>query len=234
MTGYYRKFIQRYGCIAKPLTALTKKDNCQWNQETQQAFEQLKQALVTALVLYLPDFTQPFTVECDASSRGIRAVLMQNLHPIAYFSKALSDRNLAKLAYECEIMALALAVQHWRPYLLGIKFTVFTNQKSLGYLLHQRFTTLDQQHWVVKLLGFNFDINYKPSKENRDVDALSRQEEGSYSSFLSSPTWEEGYHLVQEANQDPVLQKIKAAYFITHCPDLDLHCTMIFSSIKVG
>ena len=86
---------------------------------------------------------------------------MQNLHPIAYFSKTLSDRNLAKSTYECEIMALALAVQHWRPYLLGSKFTMFTNQKSLGYLPHRRFTTLDQQHWVVKLLGFNFDINYK-------------------------------------------------------------------------
>ena len=112
LTRYYRKFSQGYGCIAKPLTALTKKDNFQWNQETQLAFEQLKQAIVTDSVLHLPDFTQPFEVECDASCSGIGAVLMQ---PIAYFSKALSDRNIAKSAYEREIIALALAAQHWRP-----------------------------------------------------------------------------------------------------------------------
>ena len=230
LTGYYPKFIQGYGCIAKPLTTLTKKDNFQWNQETQRAFEQLKQPLVIAPVLHLSYFTQLFTVECDASGSGIAAVLMQNLHPIAYFNEVLSDRNLAKSAYEREIMALALTVQHWRPYLLGSKFTVFTYQKSLGYLLHQRFTTPDQQHWVLKLLGFNFDINYKSSKENRAADALSRQEEGSYNSFLSSPTWEEGYHLVQEANQDPVLQKIKAALLHNSLsrPGFTLHNDILF------
>ena len=160
LTGYFCKFIQWYGCIAKPLTALTKKDNSQWSQETQRAFERLKQALVIAPILHLPDFSQLFAIECDASGSGIGAVLMQNLHPIAYFNKALFDTNLAKSAYEREIMALALAVQHWRPYLLGSKFIVFTNQKSLGFLLQQRITSPDEHHWVVKLLGFNFDINY--------------------------------------------------------------------------
>ena len=89
------------------------------------AFEQLKKAIVTAPVLRLPDFCQPFEIECDASFKGIGAVLMQNQHPIAYFSKALSERNLAKSTYEQEIIALALAVQHWRPYLLGKQFKVF-------------------------------------------------------------------------------------------------------------
>ena len=112
---------------------------------------------------------------------------------------------------------------------------MFTYQKSLGYLLHQRFTTPDQQHWVVKLLGFNFDINYKSSKENRVVNALSRQEEGSYNS-LSSPTWEEGYHLVQEANQDPVLQKIKATLLQNSLsrPGFTLHNDILFHNDRLA
>ena len=68
--------------------------------------------MVTTLELQLPDFTIPFEIECNATGTGIEAVLMQNRHPIAYYSKALSDRNFAKSAYEHEIMALALAMQH--------------------------------------------------------------------------------------------------------------------------
>ena len=165
--------------------------------------------MVTAPVLQLPDFTQPFEIECDAFGKGIRVVLMQSKHPIAYFSKAFSRRSLAKSAYEREIMALAMAVQHWRPYLLGRKFKVFSDQKSLGHLLQQRITTTDQQNWVAKLLGYNFEITYKPGKENRAADALSRREEGTYHSLISFPTWDKGFHIVQEANQDPEIQKIK-------------------------
>ena len=134
---------------------------------------------------------------------------MQNRHPIAYFSKALLERNMTKSAYEREIMALALAVQHWRPYLLGRQFKVFSNQKSLGYLLQQRITTLDQQNWEAKLLGYNFEILYKPGKENRAADALSRRVEGAYNSLVSFPAWEEGYQLLQEADKDSIFQKIK-------------------------
>ena len=125
ITGYYRKFIQDYGCIARSITTLTKKDNFKWDPDTQVAFEKLKQVMVTTQVLQLPVFTQPFDLECDALGFRMGVVLMQNRHPIAYFSKALSDRNLLKSAYEREIMALALAMQHWRLYLLGREFKVF-------------------------------------------------------------------------------------------------------------
>lgn len=71
-------------------------------------------------------------------------------------------------------MAVALAIEHWRPYLLGRKFTVRTDKESLGQLLLQRVTTMDQQNWVAKLLGCRFDIGYKPGLENRGADALLR------------------------------------------------------------
>ena len=68
--------------------------------------------MVIVPVLRLLDFSLPYEIECDASGKGIGAVLMQNQHPIAYFSKVLSERNMTKSAYEQEMMALALAVQH--------------------------------------------------------------------------------------------------------------------------
>ncbi|GJQ99979.1 retrotransposon-related protein [Tanacetum coccineum] len=123
LTDYYRKFIEGYGKIAKPLTKLTKKDGFLWCSEAQSAFENLKKIMASAPVLALLNFSQPFKIECDASGRGIEAVLMQSQRPITYFGKALSDQNLNKSAYEKEIMTLVLAIQHWRPYLLGRSFT---------------------------------------------------------------------------------------------------------------
>ena len=98
--------------MARPLIELTKKDNFKWGVESQQAFEELKRRLTTAPVLALPDFTKQFVIESDASGGGIGAILMQDKRPIAYFSKALGRRNLTKSAYEKEMMAIVLAIQH--------------------------------------------------------------------------------------------------------------------------
>uniref|UniRef100_A0A2N9GM02 Integrase catalytic domain-containing protein n=1 Tax=Fagus sylvatica TaxID=28930 RepID=A0A2N9GM02_FAGSY len=129
---YYRKFIQGYGKIAGPLTSMLKKDSFIWSLEAKKAFEQLKQTMTQAPVLALPDFTKPFIVECDASGTGIGGVLMQNQKPIAFISQALQGRNLAMSTYDKEMLALVLAVQKWRPYLMGRKFIVRTDHKSLN------------------------------------------------------------------------------------------------------
>lgn len=106
------------------------------------AFEQLKAAIISAPVLIVPDFQKPFEIECDASGSGVGVVLVQQGQPIAYFSKALSPKIVSHSAYEKEFMALALAINHWRPYFLGRKFFVKTDQKSLGHLLEQQIVTL--------------------------------------------------------------------------------------------
>ena len=114
LTGYYCQFIVGYRQKARPLTELLKKGGYNWGQEASDAFEGLKQAMMEAPILALPDFEQEFMVESDASKHGVGAVLIQQGQPIAFFSTTFKGKNVFLLAYEKELLALALVVQHWR------------------------------------------------------------------------------------------------------------------------
>lgn len=138
LTRYYRKFIRDYGKVAMPLTELTKKYEFQWGPITQKAFDILKEKLITTPVLALPNFNKEFLIECDTSGGEVGVIIMQGKQPIAYFSKALRVKNMAKSSYEKELTVVVLAIQHWRPYLLGRHFVVSTNQKSLKKFLQQK------------------------------------------------------------------------------------------------
>jgi hypothetical protein len=126
LTGYYRKFIRGYGIIAAPLTALLKKNSFHWTSEATAAFLRLKDAVTSPPILRLPDFSQTFTIECDACATGIGAVLMQEGRPIAFLSQAVKGQALHLSTYEKELFSLVTAVQKWRPYLLGRSFKVKT------------------------------------------------------------------------------------------------------------
>jgi hypothetical protein len=135
LSGYYRKFIRHYGLLSSPLTDLLKKHNpfC-WTPQHQMCFDNLKQALVSAPVLALPDFSKGFTIETDASAKGIGAVLMQDHHPIAYLSKALRPKAQALSTYEKECLALIMAVTKWKQYLQHKEFSILTDHRSLLHL----------------------------------------------------------------------------------------------------
>jgi hypothetical protein len=204
LTGYYRKFVKNYGKIAAPLTTLLKKNSFNWTPAAAQAFQTLKMAMCTTPVLALPDFTKTFVLECDASGKGIGAVLMQAGRPLAFTSKQLSEKNLGKPIYEKEMLAILHAVELWRPYLLGQRFQIKTDHQSLKYFLEQRISSQEQQKWVTKLFGYDYEIIYKKGKDNVVEDALSQKYEDEGSLFSLSfivPDWLQAVH--QEWLQDP-------------------------------
>lgn len=126
----------------------------------------------------MPDFGKEFVVETYASGYGLGAVMMQENRPIAYYSQVLGPRARGRSIYEKELMAICLAVEKWKHYLLGRHFVIRTDQQSLRYITQQREIGADYQKWVRKLIGFDFDIQYKPETANRVADALSRKGEG--------------------------------------------------------
>ncbi|KAJ0940339.1 putative nucleotidyltransferase, Ribonuclease H [Helianthus annuus] len=174
LTGYYRRFIKNYASIAGPLTDLLRRDAFNWNDTTLAAFTHLKELLSSTPILRLPDFSKPFVLETDASGIGIGAVLSQDKHPLAYFSKKLCPRMQQASTYHREMYAITQAIAKWRQYLLGHKFTIITDQQSLKRLQDQVIQTPEQQKWLGKLLGFDFDIMYRPGSQNSAADALSR------------------------------------------------------------
>jgi hypothetical protein len=103
-------------------------------------------------------------------------VLIQDKHPIAYFSRLVAPCHRSLAAYEWELIGLVDAIRHWSPYLWGRRFTVQTDHYSLMFLLDQRLATIPQHHWVEKLLGFDFAMEYKPGAQNTVADALSRRD----------------------------------------------------------
>lgn len=122
---------------AWPQTQQLKMDNFGWNDKAKAAFESLKKAMASVPVLALPDFLKPFVIEINASSHGLGAVLMQHQRPIAYSSQVLPSRARSRSIYEKELMAILFAIQKWRHYLIGRRFVVRTDQKSLKFLLEQ-------------------------------------------------------------------------------------------------
>ncbi|GJY66503.1 ty3-gypsy retrotransposon protein [Tanacetum coccineum] len=171
---YHIKFIKGFATISHPLTSLLKKNAFQWSDFAQEAFEQLKQAMIQTPILAFPNFDAEFVIETNTSGIGLGVVLQQCGHPIAYLSKTLAPKHQSLSTYEKEFMAVVLALEKWKCNLLDRHFKIKTDHFSLKYFLDQRLSTPFQTKWLPKLLGFDYEIIYKKGADNAAADALSR------------------------------------------------------------
>jgi hypothetical protein len=178
LCSYYRRFVKGFSQLGAPLTDLTKKGAFHWTEESQQTFNKMKEVMSTCPVLALPDFSQPFVLECDASGVGIGAVLMQGGHPIVFESRKLDESERLYPIYDKEMLAIMHALTKFRQYLVGSRFVVKTDHNSLKYFLDQKDLSERQQKWVSKIQAFDFDIEYVKGKRNIVADALSRRPAG--------------------------------------------------------
>ena len=180
LAGYYRRFIQDFSNIAMPLTRLTKKNvTVRWGTDQQMAFETLRWRLCEAPILVLPEELNDLVVYCDTSISGLGVVLVQRGHVIAYASRQLKPHKENYPTHFRSLGAVVFALKIWRHYLYGVRFTIYTDHKSLKYLKDQQNLNMRHRRWLDVLKDYDCEILYHPRKANMVADALSHKTEGS-------------------------------------------------------
>ena len=176
LAGYYRRFVKGFFIIGSPLTNLLRKGiKFQWTDKCQNSFEQLKGMLVEAPVLTQPTLRKEYTLYSDASCIGLGRVLMQDGKVVAYASKKLKPHEQNYPTHDLELVVVLFALKIWRHYLYGEKCRIYTDHKSLKYLLTQKELNLRQQRWLELFKDYDYIIDYHPGKANVVADALSRK-----------------------------------------------------------
>ena len=181
LLGYYRKFVNRFSDLTKPLTKCLKKGaSITHNKEFVDCFESCKNLLMNEPILQYPDFEKTFNLTTDASNVAIGAVLSQgsigNDLPIAYASRTLNESEQNYSTIEKELLAIVYAVKYFRPYLFGRHFNVITDHKPLEWLFSLKEPNSKLIRWKLKLQEYDYTIFYKKGKLNQNADALSRIE----------------------------------------------------------
>lgn len=176
--NYYRKFIRNFANIAQPLNELSRKGIIfNWNEKCQTSFESLKNALMNPPILQYPDFScnKGFILKTDASGYAIGAVLCNsNDRPVAYASRVLNKAEKNYCTVEKELLAIVWSVKHFRPYLYGKKFQIFTDHRPLVYLFGMTNPSSRLTKFRLILEEYDFSIHYIKGSHNVTADALSR------------------------------------------------------------
>ncbi|GJS55218.1 putative reverse transcriptase domain-containing protein [Tanacetum coccineum] len=158
------------------MTKLTqKKVKFVWSDKQEAAFQLLKQKLCSAPILTLPEGSEDFIAYCDTSKKGLGAVLIQREKVISYASRQLEIHEKNYTTHDLELGAVVFALKIWRHYVYGTKCTVFTDHKSLQYILDQKELNMRQRRWFELLSDYDCDIRYHPGKANVVADALKKE-----------------------------------------------------------
>nr|GEY39196.1 putative reverse transcriptase domain-containing protein [Tanacetum cinerariifolium] len=145
-------------------------------EKEENAFQLIKQKLCSVPILALPEGSEDFVVYCDASHKGLGAVLMKREKVITYASRQLNVYEQNYTTHDLELGSVVFALKIWRHYMYETKCTVFIDHKSLQHILDQKELNMRQRRWLELLSDYDCDIRYHPRKANVVADALSHKE----------------------------------------------------------
>ncbi|GBG77112.1 hypothetical protein CBR_g23437 [Chara braunii] len=180
LASYYRKFVRNFSTIAAPLHRLLKKETIwKWDQDSTSAFKKLKKALIEYPVLKVSDPSLPFVVTTDASQYGMGVVLQQDdgngYRPVEFMLARLPSAKVAASTYERGFYAPRQALDHWKHYLLGRHFKVYSDHETLRWLKTHAKMTPKLTRWAVEINQFDFELKPVKGKYSVVADALSRR-----------------------------------------------------------
>eukprot|EP00253_Pinus_taeda_P031986 PITA_31986 len=170
LARFYRKFIRNFSKICAPMLDTIKKVNqpFRWTEAAKHSFQILKKKITERPVLRLPDFNKLFQVRCDASGTAIGVVLSQEDRPVAYFNEKLNESRQKYLTYDKEFYAIVQALKHWRHYLLGNEFVLFSDNSALQYIMQQHKLNHKHAAWVEYLQSFTFVLKHISGQSNKE------------------------------------------------------------------
>lgn len=181
LTGYFRKFIQSYSIIAKPLSDLMKKGaKFKFEEQEERAFQDLKRTLSNAPVLKIFQEDGELELHADASIEGYGAILMQrtaednDFHPVYYYSRKTTPAEKKYISYELEMLAVIKALEKFRVYLLGRNFKIITDCSAFQQTMDKAKLSPRVARWALSLGQFDYSIHHRSGSGMRHVDSLSR------------------------------------------------------------
>ena len=182
LASFYRKYVPDFTVVAAPLTDATKKGNrneITWDEARQRAFREMKKRISEPPILRLPDVTQTFVLQTDASRIGIGAVLLQEdsageKRPIAFASRKLQPRECRYSTIERECLAIVWGITKFQEYLYGSEFLLETDHQPLQYLRQAKFHNGLLMRWELTLQLYRFLLHAISGRNNVGADSLSR------------------------------------------------------------